>query len=85
MVMYKFNNRLPEVLNTMDRKNSELHSHNTKSKDMFRISSGTQTFSNISAKTWNSLVINIDIDVSKIRFQESLKQYLNVLIMKDTN
>ena len=39
-VMYKFNYRLlPDVLNTMHRKNREIHSYNTRSKDMFRISS----------------------------------------------
>ena len=35
---------LPEVLNAIYRKNSEIHSYNTRSKDMFQISSGTQTF-----------------------------------------
>ena len=83
IVMYKFNyGFLPEVLNTMYRKNSEIHSYNTRSKDMFRISSGT--FSNISARIWNSLVVNIDINVSLLKFKESLKQYLlsNVLIIK---
>ena len=34
-----------------------IHSCNTKSKDMFWISSGTQTFSNISAGIWNFLII----------------------------
>ena len=34
--MYKFNNGfLPEVLNAMYRKNSEIHSYNTRNKDMF--------------------------------------------------
>ena len=86
-VMYKFNyGLLSDVLNTMYRKNCEIHSYNTRSKDMFRISSGTQTFSNISARIWNSLMVNLDIDVSLIKFKESLKQYLlnNVLIMKYT-
>ena len=46
--------------NTMYRKNCEIH---TRSKDMFRMSSGTQTFSNISARIWNSLMVNLDIDV----------------------
>ena len=33
-VMYKFNYRLvPDVLNTMYRKNCEIHSYNTRSKD----------------------------------------------------
>ena len=45
IVMYKFNHRfLPEVLNAMYIKNNETHSYYTKSKDMFQISSGTQTF-----------------------------------------
>ena len=53
---------------------------------MFRISSGTQTFSNISARIWNSLMVNLDIDVYLIKFKESLKQYLlnNVQIIKYT-
>ena len=85
--MYKFNNGfLQEVLNAMYRKNSEIHSYNTRNKDMFRISTGTQTFSNISAKIWNFFIVNLDINVSLIKFKESLKQYLlsNVLIIKYT-
>ena len=84
-VMYKFNyGLLPNVLNTMYRKNCEIHSYNTRNKDMFRISSGMQTFSNISARIWNSLMVNLNIDVSLIKFKESLKQYHlnNVLIIK---
>ena len=75
--MYTFNYRLlPDVLNTMYRKNREIHSYNTRSKDMFWISSGTQTFSNISARTWNSIMVNLDIDVSLIKFKATQKQYL---------
>ena len=67
-VMYKFNyGLLPDVLSTMYRKNCEIHSYNTRSKDMFRISSGTQTFSNISARIWNSHMVNLDIDVSLVK------------------
>ena len=75
-----------DVLNTMYRKNCEIHSYNTRSKDMFRISSATQTFSNISARIWNSLMGNVDIDVFLIKFKESLKQYPlnNVLVIKYT-
>ena len=43
---------------------------------MFRISSGTQTFSNISARIWNSLIVNLDINLSLMKFKDSLKQYL---------
>ena len=74
-VMYKFNyGLLPDVLNTMYRKNCEIHSYDTRSKDMFRNSFGTQTFSNISARIWKYLMVNLDIDVSFIKFKESLKQ-----------
>ena len=86
-VMYKFNyGLLPDVLSTMYRKNCEIHSYTTRSKDMFRISSGTQTFSNIRARIWNSHMINLDIDVSLLKFKESLKQYLlnHVLNIKYT-
>ena len=44
---------------------------------MFRISSGTQTFSNISAKIWNSLMVNIDINASLIQFKESLTEVVS--------
>ena len=70
IVMYKFNyGLLPDVLNTMYRKNCEIHSYNTRSKDMFRISSGTQTISNIIARIWNSLMVNLDTDVSLINLK----------------
>ena len=40
--MNKFNyGLLLDVLNTMYRKKCEIHSYNTKSKNMFRISSGS--------------------------------------------
>ena len=86
-IMYTFNyGLLPDVLNSMYRKICKIHSYNTRSKYVFRISSGTQTFSNISARIWNSLLVNLDIDVSLIKFKESLKQYLlnNVLNIKYT-
>ena len=34
------------------------------------------TFSNISAKIWNSLKVNINVNVTFIKFKESLKLYL---------
>ena len=69
-VMYKFNYGLsPDVLNTMYIKYCEIYSYNTRSKDMFQISSGMQTFSNISSRIWNSLMVILDIDVSLIQFK----------------
>ena len=58
------------------KKNNEMHSYNTRSKDMFRIALGTQTFSNISARIWNALIIKIDINVPVFKFKDSLKLFL---------
>ena len=47
---------------------------------------GTQTFSNISAKIWNSLTVNINGNVTFTKFKESLKLYLlnNTLLINYT-
>ena len=83
IVMHKFNNEfLPKVLNAMYRKNSEIHSYNTRNKDIFRSLSGTQTFSNISARIWNSLVINLDINVSLTKFEEYLEVFSKNIFLK---
>ena len=51
IAMYKINNEMyPSVLNDLYKKNNDIHAHNTRTKDMFRILLGTQTFSNVSAK-----------------------------------
>ena len=77
IVMYKFNNGLLSVLlNTLYMKNNEIHSYNTRSKDLFRIALRTQTFSNISARIWNELIIKIDINVPMFKFKDSLKLFL---------
>ena len=43
---------------------------------MFRIALRTQTFSNISARIWNALIIKIDINVPMYKFKDSLKLFL---------
>ena len=65
---------LPAVLNTLYKKNNEIHSYNTRSKDMFHVALGT--FSNISARIWNALIIKIDINVPMFKFKDSLKLFL---------
>ena len=63
IVMYKLNNGLlPAVLNIP--------------YTMFRIALGTQTFSNISARFWNALIIKIDINVLMFNFKDSRKLFL---------
>ena len=43
---------------------------------MFHVALGTQTFSNISARIWNALIIKIDVNVPMFKFKDSLKLFL---------
>ena len=84
IAMYKINNDLfPSVLNELYKKNIVIHDHNTRAKDMFRVSLGTQTFSTVSARIWNAVIVKFNVNVSLSKFKESLKQYLmsNILII----
>ena len=87
ITMYKYSNGLlPDVFNTLYIKNSEIHTYSTRSKDLYHVLPETQTFSNISAKIWNSLTVNINVNVTFIKFKESLKLYLlnNTLLINYT-
>ena len=87
IAMYKFSNGfLPDVSNTVYIKKREIHTYSNRSKDLYHTLPGTQTFSNISAKIWNSLTVNINVNVSFITFKESLKLYLlnNTLLINYT-
>ena len=78
ITIYKYSNGFwPDVFNTVYIKISKvLHIvESTTSKDLYNILRGTQTFSNVSAKIWNSLTININVNVTFIKFKESLKLY----------
>ena len=58
IAMYKTNNNLfPSVLNELYKKNNVIHNYNTRAKDMFRVSLGTQIFSTVSAKIWNAVIV----------------------------
>ena len=84
IAMYKINNNLfPPVLNELYKKNNVIHDHTTRAKDMFRVSLGTQTFSTVSARIWNVVIVKFNVNVSLPKFKESLKQYLmsNILII----
>ena len=67
ITMYKFSNGfLPDVFNTLYIKYSEIHTYSTRSKDLYHVLPGTQTFSNISAKIWNPLTVTINVNVTFI-------------------
>ena len=77
IIMYKMSNGLlPEAMNVLYIKNSEIHSYNTRSSNLLRIPRGTANFANISARLWNVLVLSIDVNVSLTIFKRNLKTYL---------
>ena len=45
-------------------------------KTCFVLHLGLKTFSNISARIWNALIIKIDINVPMFKFKDSLKPFL---------
>ena len=61
IAMYKFaNNLLPDVINSLYSRNSDVHSYSTRSSDLLRIPRGTLNFTNVSARVWNVLVLKMD-------------------------
>ena len=77
IAMYKIDNGLfLFVLNELYKKNNVIHEHNTRTKYMFRVSLGTQTFSTVSAIIWNALIVKFNVIVPLTRFKVSLKQYI---------
>ena len=72
IAMYKINNGLfPSVLNELYKKNNVIHDHNTRTKNMFRVSLGTQTFSTVSARIRNALIVKFNVNVPLTRFKVS--------------
>ena len=75
--MSKINNDLfPSLLIELYKKNNVIHNHNTTAKDMFRVSLGTQTFSTVSARIWNAVIVKFNVNVLLSKFKGSLKQHL---------
>ena len=50
-----------------------------RTKDMFRVSLGTQTFSTV--RIWNALIVKFNVNVPLTMFKVSLKQYLSSNIL----
>ena len=85
IIMYKiFNGMLPVIMNELYIKNRDIHSYNTRSSNLLRVPRGTMNFANISARLWNVLVLNIDVNVSITIFKRNLKTYLlhNSVVLK---
>ena len=77
IMMYKYNNgQLPEVMSELYKQNNQIHSHNTRSSNDFHIASGSDAFSNVSSRTWNTLMSKFDVNVSLSRFKSLSKSYM---------
>ena len=84
ILMYKLNSgHFPKVLCNFFKNNNKIHNYNTRTKDMFRISHESQIFSSVVAKIWNIFSIKIDVNITLIKFKNSLKLYLlsNTLVI----
>ena len=76
--MYKFNNNnlLPNCLSQLYERTGSIHDHNTQCCKLLRVSTGTKTFSNMSARVWNVLSNKIDSNTSTAVFKDKLKLFL---------
>ena len=67
---------LPKSITQLFSKNKDIHSYNTRSKDLLRVVIGTKNFTYFSPRIWNALVSNININVTLAQFKSRLKMYL---------
>ena len=76
--MYKLSNSLlPEALNELYIKKNKIHHHPTTNCDKYHIQTSTDSFSNVSARIWNVITTNIDVNISFMQFKIVLKLYLH--------
>ena len=83
--MYKLSNGLlPEALNELYIKRNKTHNYPTRNCDKYHIQTSTDSFSNVSARIWNVIKTNIDVNISFMQFKIVLKLYLheNEVILK---
>ena len=67
---------LPKSITQFFSKNKEIHSYNTRSKDLLRVVIGTKNFTYFSPRIWNPLVSIININLTLAQFKSRLKMYL---------
>ena len=77
IVMYKIScDMLPETMAKLYSKNKDHHTHDTRGKNLLRIPAGTKNFTYNSARIWNAISSQIDINVNLGKFKVNLKKYL---------
>ena len=85
--MYKLSNGLlPEALNELHVKKNKIHHYATRNCDTYHIQTSTDSFPNVSARIWNVITTNCDVNISFMQFKIVLKLYLheNEVILKYT-
>ena len=70
------NGLVPDVINRWYVKNNVIHSYHTRGNNLLRIPRGTVNFTIISARVWNVLDTNINMQVPYHAFKHKLKIYL---------
>ena len=71
-----YNGLLPPVINILYIRHKYIYSYNTRRSNGLRLPKGSMNFVNISTRLWNVLLLNIDVNVSIIKFKHILKTYL---------
>ena len=62
--MYKLSNGLlPEALNALYVKNNKIHHYPNINCDKYHIQTSTDSFSNVSARIWNVIKTNFDVNI----------------------
>ena len=81
-MMYKYaNNLLPPVINDMYTTNSDVHNYTTRQKHLLHVNKSniniySKSFANTSARIWNAMQSEIEVNVSISKFKMSSKMYL---------
>ena len=82
IMMYKYaNNLLPPVINDMYTTNSDVHNYTTRQKHLLHVNKSniniySRSFANTSARIWNVMQSEIEVNVSISKFKMSSKMYL---------
>ena len=81
------NGLFAEALNELYVKKNKIHHYPTRNCDKYHIQTSTDSFlSNVSARFWNVITTNINVNISFMQFKVVLKLYLheNEVILKYT-
>ena len=77
LIMYKMPNSLiPKTMSDLYIANKDIHSYDTRYKNLFRIPKGTINYTSLSARLWNILNMKIDVHVPLSQFKSSVVNYL---------